>query len=67
MIDITDVIGASEPTFLLATQNHGWQPSNNGDNAKRADNATFTDPNANPDLSTSQEGSVLFKVTGLGR
>jgi len=65
MIDVTDVIGATEKTFLFATQNHGWNASNNPATAQRADGTTFTDPNATPDLTNSTEASVLFKVVGL--
>lgn len=54
MVDVTDVIGSTESTFLLITQNHGWI------------NADFTDANANSNPE-SNEGSVLFKVTGLAR
>lgn len=67
MIDVTDVIGASESTFLFATQNHGWNASNNPETAKRVDGEGFTDPKANSDLTNSTEASVLFKVTGLDR
>lgn len=54
MIDISDIIGKPE-TFILITQNHGW----NNDN--------FTDPKANPDLTNRTEGSQLFVVEGLKR
>lgn len=55
MIDITDVIGVDN-TFLLITQNHGWE-----------DGTKFTDPKANPDLENRTEGSVLYVVKGLQR
>ncbi|MBQ0735379.1 phosphatase [Aquimarina celericrescens] len=58
MIDISETIGVDE-TFLLITQNHGWE---------RADGTPFTDPNANPDLANSRkEGSMLFVIRGLER
>lgn len=53
MIDISDRVGV-EGTFLLITQNHGWE------------NANFTDVNANPN-SSSNEGSVMYIVKGLER
>ncbi|WP_299715577.1 alkaline phosphatase PhoX [uncultured Tenacibaculum sp.] len=58
MIDVTDLANNGENTFLLITQNHGWEP---------ADGTSFTDPMANPDLSRRKEGSVLHVVTGLER
>ncbi|MCR9250357.1 MAG: PhoX family protein [bacterium] len=59
MIDITETIGASESTFILITQNHGWE---------RANGEPFTDPNANPAVEGSRaEGSVLHVVRGLAR
>ncbi|WP_299437200.1 alkaline phosphatase PhoX [uncultured Aquimarina sp.] len=58
MIDISDIIGVDE-TFILITQNHGWE---------RADGTPFTDPNANPNLADSRkEGSMLYIIKGLGR
>ncbi len=53
MIDISETIGIDE-TFLLITQNHGW-------------NNRFTDPNANPDPNAREEGSMLFTINGLDR
>ncbi|GGH42812.1 hypothetical protein IA57_12560 [Mangrovimonas yunxiaonensis] len=53
MIDVSDVIG-KEDTFLLITQNHGWE------------NAAFTDANANAN-SDSNEGSMLYIIEGLDR
>lgn len=53
MIDISDIVGIEE-TYLLMTQNHGWE-----------DGIKFTDPNANPDLENRKEGSTLFIVKGL--
>ncbi len=52
MIDISDITGSPE-TFILITQNHGWE-------------GNFTDPNANPSPSTG-EGSMMFVLKGLGR
>ncbi len=58
MIDISETIGVDE-TFLLITQNHGWE---------RADGVPFTDPKANPDLANSRkEGSMLYVIKGLER
>ncbi len=58
MIDISDIVGIDE-TFLLITQNHGWE---------RADGVPFTDPNAVSDINNSRkEGSMLFIINGLGR
>ncbi|WP_299216512.1 alkaline phosphatase PhoX [uncultured Aquimarina sp.] len=58
MIDISDIIGVDE-TFILMTQNHGWE---------RADGTPFTDPNANPNVADSRkEGSMMYIVKGLGR
>lgn len=56
MIDISETVGA-KGTFLLITQNHGWEP---------ADGSAFTDPKANPNVaSSSKEGSQLYVVQGL--
>ncbi|WP_062057991.1 hypothetical protein [Aquimarina longa] len=58
MIDISDVIGVDE-TFLMITQNHGWE---------RANGVPFTDPTANPDIANSRkEGSMLYIIKGLDR
>jgi len=58
MIDISSIIGVNE-TFLLITQNHGWE---------KADGTPFTDPNANPNLTDSRkEGSMLYVIKGLDR
>jgi len=54
MIDISDIIGVNE-SFILITQNHGWE------------DPSFTDPNANPDLTNRTEGSQLYVVKGLAR
>ena len=55
MIDISDTVGIDD-TFLLITQNHGW------------DNVAFTDPNVlDPVTAPNQEGSVLHIVQGLDR
>jgi hypothetical protein len=55
MTDITDVVNNGKNTFLLITQNHGWE------------NAAFTDPKANSADNAANEGSVLHIVTGLER
>ncbi len=57
MIDISETIGVSN-TFLLITQNHGWEP---------ADGSAFTDPMANDAEVTRKEGSQLYIVQGLDR
>ena len=57
MIDISDIIGVDE-SFILITQNHGWEP---------ADGSAFTDPTANPDPNSRKEGSMLYVLEGLGR
>lgn len=53
MIDISDIIGKQD-TFLVITQNHGWE------------DASFTDPMANP-ATSANEGSMLYIVQGLDR
>ena len=53
MIDVSTTIGVDN-TFLLITQNHGWE------------NANFTDPLANP-TTASNEGSMLYVIKGLER
>lgn len=58
MIDVTDVIDGNDSSFLLITQNHGWNP---------ADGTSFTDPLANPDLTNRKEGSMLYLIKGLER
>jgi len=58
MIDVTDVVNNGENTFLVMTQNHGWEP---------ADGTSFTDPLANPNLSNTKEGSILYLIKGLDR
>lgn len=58
MIDVTDVVNNGENTFMVITQNHGWEP---------ADGSAFTDPKANSVVSSTKEGSMLFTITGLGR
>ena len=52
MIDISETVGV-DGTFLLTTQNHGW-------------NNNFTDPSANS-APTTGEGSMLFTINGLDR
>lgn len=71
LIDVTDVIGATESTFLGGAQVHGWRPENNPETAKRADGHLFSDPTAieysQDGTGSNYEGSVLFKITGLPR
>ncbi|WP_440881116.1 phosphatase [Tenacibaculum sp. C7A-26P2] len=59
MIDVTKVVNNGKNTFMVITQNHGWEPS---------DGTAFTDSKANADVSNSRkEGSVLHLITGLER
>ncbi|AUS07379.1 phosphatase [Tamlana carrageenivorans] len=58
MIDVTDVVNNGENTFIVITQNHGWEP---------ADGSAFTDPTANSVNNSRKEGSTLFTITGLER
>ncbi|MFL1012270.1 PhoX family protein [Flavisericum labens] len=53
MIDISEITDVNR-TFLLITQNHGWN------------NPLFTDPLANPSTDRN-EGSMLYVVKGLKR
>ncbi|WP_299550276.1 alkaline phosphatase PhoX [Seonamhaeicola sp.] len=56
MIDISEELD-KDKTFLLITQNHGWEP---------ADGSAFTDPTANPDVANSRkEGSMMYVIRGL--
>ncbi|OSY88198.1 phosphatase [Tenacibaculum holothuriorum] len=57
MIDISETTGVAK-TFLLITQNHGWEP---------ADGSAFTDPKANPAADSRKEGSMLYVIQGLDR
>ena len=52
MIDISNEIDINR-TFLLITQNHGWE------------NPAFTDPTAATPGTTSNEGSMLYVIKGL--
>ncbi len=71
LIDVTDIIGATESTFIGGAQVHGWRPENNPETAKRADGHLFSDPTAidysAEGTGSGYEGSVLFKITGLPR
>lgn len=53
MIDISETIDVDR-TFLLITQNHGWE------------NPMFTDAMANP-TTDSNEGSMIYVIKGLKR
>lgn len=53
MIDVSDIIGV-EGSFLICTQNHGWN------------NDAFVDPNAILNT-TRKEGSQLYLIKGLER
>lgn len=57
MIDVSDIT-KHQNTFLLITQSHGWEPK---------DGSSFTDKHANPDMSNSKEGSILYAIQGLER
>ncbi len=67
LIDVTDIIGASEPTFLGGAQVHGWNFSTTPATAVRVDGLKFYDPTAIDEGSARLEGSFLFKITGLPR
>ncbi len=67
LIDVTDIIGASEPTFVGGAQVHGWRPDANPETAVRADGQLFVDPTAIDEDVATKEGSFLFKITGLPR
>ncbi len=67
LIDVTDIIGASESTFIGGAQVHGWTPDTNPNNAQRADGSFFFDPTAIDEGTARKEGSFLFKITGLER
>ena len=56
MIDISETIG-KDKTFLLITQNHGWESTK----------GVFTDPTANLVEGSSKEGSQLYVIQGLDR
>ncbi len=66
MIDVTDIIGASESTFLCGVQVHGWEEDRIA-SAVRADGKKFFDPTAIAEGLSDFEGSFLFKITGLDR
>ena len=65
LIDVTDIIGATETTFIGGVQVHGWSYGDLGDGATRGDGKKFFDPTAIAEGLASQEGSFLFKLTGL--
>ncbi len=67
LIDVTDIIGASESTFVGGAQVHGWSYGDQPDSAVRADGAKFVDPTAIDEDAARLEGSFLFKITGLPR
>ncbi len=58
MIDVTEAVNNGKNTFLVMTQNHGWEPK---------DGSSFTDPTANFPTGSRKEGSVLYTITGLER
>jgi len=55
MIDVSETLGV-EDSFIMITQNHGWEP---------ADGSSFTDPLANAQAGSRAEGSQMFIVKGL--
>lgn len=67
LIDVTNIIGASEPTFVGGAQVHGWNYGTTPESAVRADGLKFVDPTAIDEGSATLEGSFLFKLTGLPR
>lgn len=67
LIDVTDIIGATEPTFIGGAQVHGWNYSTTPETAVRADGLKFVDPTAIDESSARLEGSFLFKLIGLPR
>lgn len=67
LIDVTDIIGATESTFIGGAQVHGWRPDVNANNSQRADGSFFFDETAIDEGSSRKEGSFLFKITGLAR
>ncbi len=67
LIDVTDIIGATTPTFIGGAQVHGWNYGSQPESAIRADGAKFYDPTAIDESSARLEGSFLFKITGLPR
>lgn len=67
LIDVTDIIGASEPTFVGGAQVHGWRYSDQPETTVRADGLKFYDPTAISEDAAGLEGSFLFKITGLPR
>jgi len=67
LIDVTDIIGANEPTFMGGAQVHGWNFETTPATAVRADGLKFFDPTAIPEGTARLEGSFLFKLTGLPR
>ena len=67
MIDVTDIIGATESTFLGGAQVHGWDFNTTPETAVRADGLKFVDPTAIDESLSRLEGSFLFKLTGLPR
>lgn len=64
LIDVTDIIGASETTFIGGVQVHGWDADNIAE-AVRADGKKFFDSDAIAEGLSDYEGSFLFKLTGL--
>ncbi|WP_420601333.1 phosphatase [Flagellimonas sp.] len=67
LIDVTDIIGASESTFIGGAQVHGWNFETTPETAVRADGKKFVDPTAIDESLARLEGSFVFKITGLPR
>jgi len=67
LIDVTDILGASEPTFIGGAQVHGWSYDSANPMTFREDGAKFVDPTAIDEAVAALEGSFLFKITGLPR
>lgn len=66
MIDVTETINASTPTFICGVQVHGWE-QDKIPTAVRADGKKFFDPTAIPEADSDLEGSFIFKIEGLAR
>ncbi len=65
LIDVTDIIGATETTFIGGVQVHGWDYESLPQSAIRADGRKFFDATAIDGVDAGLEGSFLFKITGL--
>jgi len=64
MIEVSRVIGSSEPVFLCGVQVHDWG-EDSGIVDARADGKRFFDSRMIPEGQAGKEGSFLFKITGI--